>query len=1151
MRDSLTVLAGLLILALTAALAAPFFIDWNGYRADVEQRLTQALGAPTSIGGSIDLRLLPTPTLNLEKIAIGKPDGPRASVQSAHVEVAVMPLLRGQIEIIEATLERPHFELALDAPVATKDAQAPAVRIERILLRDAQFDLRAGDKALRLEHIDVDARAASLAGPFKGEGAITQEGERTPFRFSTAEREGDRLRLKFVVESISGRPRIELDGALIAGGRFEGRTIVASRLGETPWRIAGDVEANATGARFAKIDARLGEEETIASADGEGDISFAEEPRLRLRLAARQLDLDRLAAQTGLADALASTQARRLSVAIEAQAEAATAAGETLTGLTARLALAPKTPMQVEFGGLAPGRSRVNFSLAPGEGGPHGRIALQSEDWPRFAQWAAKLAPQAAGALNSLPARDVALAADYAARADGFALDNLNLSVAKTAYAGRVVFRPPSTGRRAFVQAELDAPALDLDALPDFSTFEAGDVDLALKFDARALRMARPGQAAVSAGHIGVTMARDAGGLRIDRLKLDDVAGAQIEARANIGRAGGHIEFKGEARDFRAPADILRRLAPGGWSDELAARAGALSPMRVTGAAEILRIGDSLAPVRFALEGEAGGARLSGATKPIADGRMQSSLVIDAKDGAALLTQLGLPAFDALGLGPGRLVAESIGRIGEPAQTKIETRIADTNVVFDGALNLDLAHPAADGRLTLASLDIAPLLRAFALDFPDLTATTPAKGAARVLYRDGRWRLENLDADIAGARAQGALERNPGGRLDGSIKLGRLSLPWLFGLTLGPPQPARAGALWSDLRFPPDAAAPPDATLDIEAATLDIGPDLAGANARMKLDIAPGRLTLTQVQTEIAGGRLEGRLSLRRDGADANLAGQVQATGVNLELPSLKGRGTFALDFAGAGASASTLVSSLSGTGKGEALDMRLPRSDPMALLRIVEAVENERLAIDEQSLAAALSRQLDLGELRLSVAPLDVSLLNGVLKIASAGPSGFGAALDLRNLAIDQRVRLAPPQAAFGWKGGLPSIETHIVGPARAPMRTIDTAALSQALVARAIAREQARIEAFEFDIRERAFFYRRLKSERARDEAKRQAEEVARLRALAEAARMKSEEDARREAEAIMRPSAQPSLTPPPSLPPPATQKRLPRAPAPGELY
>ena len=1151
MRDSLTVLAGLLILALAAALAAPYFMDWNAHRADVEHRLTQTLGAPVVVEGAIDLRLLPTPTLDLEKVSVGKPGGRRAVAQSAHVEIAVMPLLRGQIEIIEAKLERPRFELNLDMLGAAGSGDAQAVRIERVVLRDARFDLRAGDKLVQLDRIDLDARAASLAGPFKGEGAMINEGERTPFRFSTAEREGDRLRLKFLIESVVGRPRIELDGALTASGRFEGKTVVAGRLGETPWRMASDVEADAAGARFAKIDTRLGEEETIASADGDGDIAFTDEPRLRLRLAARQLDLDRLAAQNGLADALATTQARRLNLAIEAQAEAATAAGETLTGLTARLALTPRTPAQAEFGALMPGRSRIKFTLAPGETGPRGHLALQSEDWPRFAQWAAKWAPQTAGALNSLPAREVAIAADYAMRADGFALDNLNLSVAKTAYAGRIVFRAPPTGRRAFVQAELDAPMLDLDALPDFSAFEAGEVDLALRFDARALRMARAGQPAVATGHIGVTMARDAGGLRIDRLKLDDVAGAQVEARANIGRAGGYIEFKGEARDFRAPADILRRLAPGGWSDALAARAGALSPMRVAGSAEILRIGEQLAPVRFALEGEAGGARLSGATKPVADGRMQSNLVIDAKDGAALLTQLGLPAFDALGLGPGRLVAESIGRIGEPAQAKIETHIGDTHVVFDGALNPDLANPGADGRLTFASADISPLLRAFALDFPDLTTATPAKGAARALYREGRWRLENLDADVAGARLQGAVERHPRGRLEGAIKLGRLSLPWLFGLTLGPPQPARAGALWSDLRFSPDAAAPPEAGLDVEAATLDILPDLAGANARMKLEIAPGRLALTQAQADVAGGRLTGRLSLRRDGAEANLAGQIQATGIALDWPSLSGRATFALDFAGAGASAAALVGSLSGTGRGDAVELRLPRSDPTAVLRVVEAAENERIAVTEQSLASALSRELDLGEIRLASAPLDVALLGGVFKIAAAGPTGFDAALDLRSLTLNQHVRLAPPQTAFGWKAGLPAIETRFVGPPRAPMRTIETATLTQALAARAIAREQARIEAFEFDIRERAFFYRRLKSDRARDDARRRAEDEARQRALAEAARLKSEDEARREAEAILRPSAPGAASPPPSLPPPAAQKRLPRMPAPGELY
>ena len=57
-----------------------------------------------------------------------------------------------------------------------------------------------------------------------------------------------------------------------------------------------------------------------------------------------------------------------------------------------------------------------------------------------------------------------------------------------------------------------------------------------------------------------------------------------------------------------------------------------------------------------------------------------------------------------------------------------------------------------------------------------------------------------------------------------------------------------------------------------------------------------------------------------------------------------------------------------------------------------------------------------------------------------------------------------------------------------------IDAAALANALAARAIQRESARIESYEFDIHERAFFYQRLQSERRR--------EAERLKAQAEAA-------------------------------------------------
>ena len=75
-------------------------------------------------------------------------------------------------------------------------------------------------------------------------------------------------------------------------------------------------------------------------------------------------------------------------------------------------------------------------------------------------------------------------------------------------------------------------------------------------------------------------------------------------------------------------------------------------------------------------------------------------------------------------------------------------------------------------------------------------------------------------------------------------------------------------------------------------------------------------------------------------------------------------------------------------------------------------------------------------------------------------------------------------------------------------------------AVAARAIARASARIEAYEFDVRERAFFNERLQSERRREqdrlkaEADAKAAEAAR-RAAAEAAR-RAEADRRARAEA-----------------------------------
>lgn len=1124
LRDLLTIAAGIVILVLTAALGLPFFVDWNGYRLDVEARLSQALGAPVTVDGAIDMRLLPTPMLALERVSVGQAGGARASAQKAHFEVAVMPLLRGRIEVLEARLERPRFNISLDTLLAGGASPSQDIQFERIVVRNGVVDIGFGGRRVHFEGFDLDARAASLAGPFKGEASVSQNGVRTPLRFSTAEREGDRLRFKLVVDSVVERPRAEFEGALIAGGRFEGRALVAGRLGEASWRMAAEVDADATGARAAKIEARLGEDETIASAGGDGELMFGDSPRGHLKLVARQLDLDRLyalgpGAGAKLDEAVAALS-RAAAFKLDMQSDVATLAGETLSGLSARLAIEPKRPAQLDLAGTLPGRTRGVAALALSGTPIGGKLRLQSEDWPRFAQWGGQVAPQAAGALRSLSARDAEIVADLAARPGGFDLEGLTLTLGKTQLSGRAGFRGAAPGQRALLSAELAAPALDLDALPDLSAIEAGAFDLSLKLDARAVRMARAGQAPISAGQIALAMTRDAGGVRLERLRLEDIAGAQVEAKANFSRDGGYVEFFSAAQDFRAPADILRRLAPSALSEAIAARAPALSPMRLTGSAQLLRIGEALVPTGFSIAGQVGGSKLSGQMTPAADGKIQSRLNVEASDGAALLGQLGAPVFDLAGLGAGRISAQALGRIGEPAQAKLEAQFGPSSVTFDGALGLDFGNPRAEGRLVVNSPDIAPLLRGLSLDFPDLTARVPLAVSASAVLADGRAQLSNLAGGIAGARVEGNVTRTAKGPVEGALRFDRLSLPWLAGLVLGPQQPARAGALWSDLRFPPDAAAPPLARLAMEAQALDILPGLAGARARMTAELAPGRLTLSEASADVAGARVEGRLNLRRDGAEANASGQMRVANLGLDWPSVKGRLGFTVDFAGSGVSAAALVGSLAGGGAGEAADLRLPRSDPNAILRVVEAVEADKISLDEASVARALEREFDRGEWRMGAARLDVALIGGALKLAAPG---LDATLDLKTMTLEQRNRVASPAAPKGWKGATPQAEVRFVGPVGASARNVDGSALSQALAGRAIAREQARIEAFEFDARERAFFYRRLKSERAREAARVRAAELARLKAI---------EDARKAAEE----AADASIRPPLDILPPA---------------
>ena len=61
-----------LIQVLVTALVGPLFVDWGHYRNTFETEISRLTRLAVRIGGPIDVRFLPTPTLKLQQIAIGR-----------------------------------------------------------------------------------------------------------------------------------------------------------------------------------------------------------------------------------------------------------------------------------------------------------------------------------------------------------------------------------------------------------------------------------------------------------------------------------------------------------------------------------------------------------------------------------------------------------------------------------------------------------------------------------------------------------------------------------------------------------------------------------------------------------------------------------------------------------------------------------------------------------------------------------------------------------------------------------------------------------------------------------------------------------------------------------------------------------------------
>ena len=1136
MRDILTALAGAVILLLVAALAVPPFVAWEGYRGTIDRTIARSLGVAAQTEGRIGVRLLPSPRLKLDRLRLGsgagaaqKPtlDQPQLDLQWIKAEIALAPLLKGEIRFTETRVGRAEVKL----PVTDGEAMLlPARGLSAALRRDLaiedlsirQFVLTTQVPATgRTEQFYAEAlqvSAPALVGPWRAEG--TSRG--VPFRVSTGELGPDGVSVK-IAGGGDTQPRFEADAriGLAPAGTGTGGRRLASAVAEgsarivvgppvqaagayLPFSLAGKFKGRGLTARFTDVALEIDPGGQALRLGGTGQLDL-KQWRGALALSARRLDLDAFltsaAGQALIARGVPSTGSRNglglpIMVDLDLAVESLALGLDEWTGLAAsgtldrtggvvlrRLDVTVPGAAVLGASGEIDTESGLRFT---------GHLSLDTPASDGFGRYLRRLGLEGP-AVAVMDGRPVQGTTDLSVAAGTVSLRNLRLGLGEARITGNARYIAAEGTERGRFDAQLAAQGLDIAALPVLGSTLADlrGHDVGITLQARDVRYG-PAGAHGGNGTIAASIQSDGPSLVVDSLDITDLAGANAKLSGRIspdgtGRIAGQVSAAVAAPLFA----LLDRV----WVTEARQvpaflRNGALDLAvnieRDAGAADTLRVG---------AKGNAAGGTLDLDLLSRA-GRIDTlDLTIATANAASWFGRTDVPALRR----PGRLrIAGVPAPSDDPAfpgglALRLSGTVADIAIATVQPLRLDAAETLPrGGELQLALPDLAPLLTLAGSAVP-IPGPLPADLGLRLSRAGPDLRL-GVVGRIAGQPVSADLTRTAEGAIGGSASLTRLSLPMLASATILPTEAPRGpGQSPASARFAPVPAGRPPVSLGLRVDSLELGRGLTATGATLGVTLDGETLTLRDLDATLAGGRIAGRVTSTRQGGAAALSGEGQITDATIPgligPGSVEGRVTAQLRFGSSGESLTGLMNNLGGSGTLTLTDVSLPGADPAGLDRALTRALAEDDPLREGRLQALVAEELGAGSLTVKGSVSSpASLVGGTLR---AGPLtlALGSArwigtlgVDLRDARIDARGSLVASQSPKGWSGANPSIQLGFSGPIRNPERSIDAGPVTNGLAALVLQRELEKIELFEADQSERQRRRARIEMDKAR---------------------------------------------------------------------
>jgi len=178
---TIKILFSVIFILIAIVIAAPFFLDPNDFKGEIESAVEKSTGRKLSLSGDLDLSIFPWLGVHTEKLSLGNRDGfngsPFATIESAQIRVELLPLLRNEIKMdslvlsgLNLTLERRKdgkdnwSDLFGNSKAKTKQdtPKLAALAIGGIVIDKANIRFKDGQTKQQLELTELSLRTGPL-----------------------------------------------------------------------------------------------------------------------------------------------------------------------------------------------------------------------------------------------------------------------------------------------------------------------------------------------------------------------------------------------------------------------------------------------------------------------------------------------------------------------------------------------------------------------------------------------------------------------------------------------------------------------------------------------------------------------------------------------------------------------------------------------------------------------------------------------------------------------------------------------------------------------------------------------------------------------------------------------------------------------------